>query len=39
MKILISPRNIGPTPWIGILEDKKILRRCDLGLLEWIFVA
>jgi hypothetical protein len=41
IRTLLAPRNLGPTPCIGIWEHKnlwrdpgRILRRCDLRLLE-----
>jgi hypothetical protein len=43
MRILLSSRNLGPTPWIGILEDedleKRFFERLNLDLLDKIFVA
>jgi hypothetical protein len=27
LTILLSSRNLGPTPWIGILEDKDLEER------------
>jgi hypothetical protein len=46
MRILLSPWSLGPTLWIGILEDEdledrdeEVLRRYNLDLLDKIFVA
>jgi hypothetical protein len=43
MRIVLSSRNFGPTPWIGILEDegleKRFFERLNLDLLDKIFVA
>jgi hypothetical protein len=43
MRILLSSKNLGPTPWIGILEDedleKRFFIRLNLDLLDKIFVA
>jgi hypothetical protein len=32
LRILLSSRNLGPTPWIGILEDKYIEERAGENL-------
>jgi hypothetical protein len=43
MRICLSSRNLGPTPWIGILEDedleKRFFGRLNLDLVDKIFVA
>jgi hypothetical protein len=47
LRILLSPRNLGPTPWIGILKDTdleeresmRILGRHALDFLDDILVA
>jgi hypothetical protein len=32
LRILLSPRNLGPTPWIRILEDKDLEERAGENL-------
>jgi hypothetical protein len=32
LRILLSSRNLGPTPWIGIYEDKDLEERAGENL-------
>jgi hypothetical protein len=40
IRIFLSPRNLGPTPWIGIWEDKKLEERSREDLENmWSWIA